>query len=220
MRLRGIALLAGVVALALLWILVCRSPSRRVVESAESSGSVASEPTVGEGAVAEVPGRAAPDPSGRLDRRRAFELGARLRIPPPVGAGEGSASAPAKTHHPRALAPGGGGFVDRREDAGAGNLMAEIPKRMAEVRAAASHCLDDWTEEDPSLAAGVMLDIRIDEQGLKEVSIMDREEAPSGALACLTNAVYPVDWGGITTKPLRVTVKVGYARDAATEAPP
>ena len=213
---RWIALLAGVVALALLLILVHRSPDGR---AAESSVSVASDPAVGEGAVGEVPGRAAPDSSGRLDRRRAFELGARVRIPPPINAGE-PASSPARTHHPRALAPGGGGFVDRREDAGSDNLMSEIPKRMAEVRAAASHCLDDWAEEDPSLAAGVMLDIRLDEQGLKEVSIMDREEAPSGALACLTNAVYPVDWGGITTKPLRVTVKVGYARDAAAEASP
>jgi hypothetical protein len=110
--------------------------------------------------------------------------------------------------------------VDRREDAGADDLTSEIPKRMAEVRAAASRCLDGWAEEDPSLAAGIMLDIRIDEQGLKEVSIMDRAEAPSGALSCLTNAVYPVDWGGITKNPLRVTVKVGYARDADANAAP
>jgi hypothetical protein len=214
-RLRWIALLAGAVALALLWIVLHRAPSRR---AAESSESVVADPAVGEVAAGEALGRAAPDPPGRPDRRRAFELGARVRIPPPVSAGE--AHAPPRTHHPRALAPGGGGFVDRREDAGADNLMSEIPKRMAEVREAASHCLDGWVEEDPSLAAGVMLDIRLDEQGLKEVSIMDRAEAPSGPLACLTNAVYPIDWGGLTKAPLRVTVKVGYARDAAAEASP
>jgi hypothetical protein len=218
MRSRWIALLAGVVALALLWILVHGSPPSG--RPAESSESVAADPVVGEVAAGEVPGRAAPAPSGRLDRRRAFELGARVRIPPPLAVGEPPAPNSVTTHHPRALAPGSGHFVDRREDAGADDLMSEIPKRMAEVREAASHCLDGWADEDPSLAAGVMLDIRIDEQGLKEVSIMDRAEAPSGALACLTNAVYPVDWGGITKNPLRVTVKVGYARDADADGLP
>jgi hypothetical protein len=134
--------------------------------------------------------------------------------------GEPGVSTAARTHHPRALAPGSGNFVERREDAGAGDLSTEIPKRMAEVRAAASRCLDDWPEEDPSLAAGIMLVIRLDEQGLKEVSIQDRAEAPSGALACLSNAVYPIDWGGLTKAPLMVTVKVGYSRDAGADAAP
>jgi hypothetical protein len=41
--------------------------------------------------------------------------------------------------------------------------------------------------------------------------IVDRDEAPSGPLACLSNAVYPIDWSGLTTQKMRLTVKIRYA---------
>jgi hypothetical protein len=96
--------------------------------------------------------------------------------------------------------------------------MAELHKRMGEVRASASRCLDGWAQEDPSLAQGIVLAISMDGQGLKDVWIKDRAEAPSGPLACLSNAVYPIDWGGLTKEDLLLTVKVGYAPpDAAAD---
>ena len=40
--------------------------------------------------------------------------------------------------------------------------------------------------------------------------IKDRSQVPSGPLACIANAVYPIDWGGLTEAPLEVTVRVRY----------
>lgn len=147
------------------------------------------------------------------ERRRGFELGRRLFLPRPPGM-EALVAPP--SHHPKALAPAGGGIEDRRENPGpdSAQLMAELHKRMGEVRASAAHCLDGWAQADPSLDAGVVLAISVDDRGLKDVWIMDRDEAPSGPLACLSNAVYPVDWSGLTKAPMRLTVKIGYARDA------
>jgi hypothetical protein len=217
MRSRRVVVLAGVLALVVLWIVTRRQASKLV---AEPTAIAEPQSVFGESEAPAPARRPRAEPPARSDVRHAFELGASIRIPPPSAAGEAPVPNSVPTHHPRALAPGSGRFVDRREDAGSDDLMSEIPKRTAEVRAAASRCLDGWAEEDPSIAAGIMLVIKIDEQGLQEVSIKDRAEAPRGALACLTNAVYPVDWGGLTKKLLMVTVKVGYARDAGADPVP
>jgi hypothetical protein len=147
-----------------------------------------------------------------LTRRQAFELGKRLFLPRPSATSGGGDSAPV-THHPRTLLPGRDGLVDKRPDGGADwpMLKAELEKRMTEVRTSTAHCLDGWAKEDPSLAAGVMLALSVDEQGLDQVWIMDRDEAPSGPLACLSNAVYPIDWSGLTKQKMRLTVKIRYA---------
>jgi hypothetical protein len=147
-----------------------------------------------------------------IDRRQAFALGQRVFLPRPSLASGVVNSAPV-THHPRALMPKGDGLVDRRQDAGADwpNLKDELEKRIGEVRASAAHCLDSWEKEDPSLAAGVVLALSVDEQGLADVWIMDRAEAPSGPLSCLSSAVYPIDWGGLTKEKMRLTVRIQYA---------
>jgi hypothetical protein len=147
-----------------------------------------------------------------LDRRQAFELGRRVFLPRP-SVTSGAVDAAPVTHHPRTLLPGGDGLVDKRPDGGADwpMLKSELEQRMTEVRTSTAHCLDGWAKEDPSLAAGVMLALSVDEQGLEDVWIMDRDEAPSGPLACLSNAVYPIDWGGLTKQKMRLTVRVRYA---------
>jgi hypothetical protein len=155
--------------------------------------------------------RSSPDrPS--LNRQQAFELGRRVFLPRP-SATSGVGDSALVTHHPRTLMPGGDGLVDKRPDGGADwpMLKPELERRMTEVRTSAAHCLDGWAKEDPSLAAGVMLALAVDEQGLQDVWIMDRDEAPSGPLACLSNAVYPIDWSGLTKQKMRLTVRVRYA---------
>jgi hypothetical protein len=190
-----------------------RSAETSTAQGSDASGA-SQQPHLGDPpTVDRTPGAQRPLEGRRaLDRRQAFELGQRIFLPRPPASSGAAPSAPA-THHPRALLPGGGGLVDRRQDAGAEwpNLEAQLEKRIGEVRASTARCLDGWEKEDPSLDAGVVLAISVDEQGLREVWIKDRAEAPSGALSCLSNAVYPIDWSGLTKEAMLLTVKIRYA---------
>jgi hypothetical protein len=202
----------------LLAVWLARRPSQGTPEGAAPDVEATAPREQTEGGRVPAPGTSA---RHALDeRRRGFELGRRLLLPRPPGSEAPPAPAP---RHPKALAPGYGTFVDRRPNPGpdSARVTDELHSRMAEVRAAAARCLDGWAQADPSLEGGVMLAFSIDDRGLKEVWIMDHDEAPSGPLACLSNAVYPVDWSGLTKDPMRVTVRVGYAQDggAAGGAP-
>jgi hypothetical protein len=210
-----IALAAAVCVL--LWVLARRPPSApRIDPEASAVDPAKDDRQAAEGLTgdhAPPGGRSSPDRPA-LNRQQAFELGKRLLLPrPSATSGAGAADAAPPTHHPRTLMPGGNGLVDRRPDGGADwpMLKTELEKRMTEVRTSAAHCLDGWAKEDPSLTDGVMLAIGVDEQGLDQVWIVDRDEAPSGPLACLSNAVYPIDWSGLTTQKMRLTVKIRYA---------
>jgi hypothetical protein len=218
---RSVLIALAAIACGLIWILMRRPPpTPRSLESEASTLDQAKDLPVPNGTTGEhtpegqrsLGERRASGDRPSVDRRQAFELGRRVFLPRPSAA-SGAANAAPVTHHPRALMPKGGGLVDRRPDGGADwpMLKAELEQRMDEVRASTAHCLDGWEKEDPSLAAGVMLALSVDEQGLEDVWIMDRAEAPSGPLACLSNAVYPIDWGGLTKQKMRLTVKVRYA---------
>jgi hypothetical protein len=213
MKIAARALLAlAAVALLLVWVLARRSPPHESRAPAAAAEPGANAPP----AESSRPDDRTPAAGHKLDRRQAFELGKRVFVPRPSTEVEVVAATP-PPHHPRALRPGGGDLVDRRPDGGADwpSLKTELEKRMTEVRESASRCLDGWAQEDPSLDEGIVLAISVDEQGLRDVWINDRAEAPRGALACLSNAVYPIDWSGLTKQPMRLTVRVGYApRDA------
>jgi hypothetical protein len=118
---------------------------------------------------------------------------------------------------PPRLQTGSGDLTDKRPHPTGDPklLMAKLKERIKVADENAQRCLEAWAERDPALEKGVMLAFTIDAQGLQEVWIEDHPEVPSGALACLSNAVYPLDWGGLTTEPLMVTRKLRYARDAA-----
>ncbi|HTA19706.1 MAG TPA: hypothetical protein VK989_10465 [Polyangia bacterium] len=215
---RRVLIALAAAACVLIWALARRPPSAPRIDALETSAvdpanddRQATEGLTGDHA---PPGpRSSPDRPA-LDRRQAFELGKRLFLPrPSATATSGAGDAAPVTHHPRTLMPGANGLVDRRPDGGADwpLLKSELEKRMTEVRTSTAHCLDGWAQEDPSLAAGVMLALSVDEQGLDQVWIMDRDEAPSGPLACLSNAVYPIDWSGLTKQKMRLTVKIRYA---------
>jgi hypothetical protein len=212
---KGVLLALVAAVCVLIWILARRPPSiPRGGGSEASTVDRAKDPQDDEALTNDHTPEARRSSGDRppIDRRQAFELGQRVFLPRPSVASGVVNSAPV-THHPRALMPKGDGLVDRRGDAGADwpNLKEELEKRIDEVRASTTHCLDGWEKEDPSLAAGVVLALSVDEQGLADVWINDRAEAPSGALACLSNAVYPIDWGGLTKEKMRLTVKIRYA---------
>jgi hypothetical protein len=163
---------------------------------------------------------AAAGPDQKVDRLHTFKRGARTAVPKLAAA---VASPPAfdagATRHPRRLDRGSGdGPVDKRpgpprKDAEA--LKKALFQRLDKALDAAQACLDSWSEQDDSLDAGVMLAFSLDDRGLQQVWIQDRQGVPAGPLACIANAVYPIDWGGLTTEPVEVTVPVKYEpRDA------
>ena len=114
--------------------------------------------------------------------------------------------------HPRRLEQGGGGLKDRRSEprARSAELIAALNEQVERARDGAEKCLDEWPAEEPLLATGVMLGFTLDRRGLDEVWIEGRSEVPSGPLACISNAVYPIDWSGLTDEPLTVTTWIKY----------
>jgi hypothetical protein len=211
---KGVLIALAAIVCVLIWVLVRRPPPiPRVGESEASTVDRAKDLKVDDGLAGEhaPEGRRSLGDRPSVDRRQAFELGKRVFLPRPSVA-SGTLNSTAMTHHPRALMPGGDGLVDRRPDGGTDwpNLKAELEKRIHEVRTSTAHCLDGWAKEDPSLATGVVLALSVDEQGLADVWIKDRAEAPSGPLSCLSNSVYPIDWGGLTKDKMLLTVRVQY----------
>jgi hypothetical protein len=89
----------------------------------------------------------------------------------------------------------------------------EIQTRFRELDAAVERCLSRFAEEDPALAAGVMLAFTLDADGLQEVWIVDHEDVSDGPLTCLSHAVYEIDWSGLTRDPVQATRRMRARRD-------
>ena len=90
---------------------------------------------------------------------------------------------------------------------------------MTTVSELAQRCLDAWPSTDPSLKQGVMLGIEMDARGLQQVWVGDRLSIPGGQLACLSNAVYQLDWSGLTEKPMEFTDRIRATDGAAGPGP-
>jgi hypothetical protein len=157
-------------------------------------------------------------PGGSADRLHTFKRGARTAVPKLATAIALPAFDAGASRHPRRLDRGGDGPRDRRPgprrpDAEA--LKKALFQRIDQALEGAQSCLDAWSEQDDSLDSGVMLAFGLDDRGLQQVWIVDREGVPAGSLACIANSVYPIDWGGLTTEPIEVTVPIKYEpRDA------
>jgi hypothetical protein len=157
-------------------------------------------------------------PGGSADRLHTFKRGARTAVPKLTTAIALPAFDAGASRHPRRLDRGGNGPRDRRPgprrpDSDA--LKKALFQRLDRALEGAQACLDAWSQQDDSLDSGVMLAFSLDDRGLQQVWIVDREGVPAGPLACIANSVYPIDWGGLTTEPLEVTVPVKYEpRDA------
>jgi len=205
-------MLAGVVLWALVWGIAHRSAAIRGDQRPE----VAARPDDGPAATsaARARGRA-------VARLRTYLRGARTFVPPGELRGPPAPPEPAPvvtTHHPRRLEHGASKLTDRRpgKPADGDRLGRELSKRIATAEEGAERCLDRWAELDDSLQSGVVLAFTLDAQGLQEVWIQDRSDVPSGPLKCIADAVYPVDWGGLTDAPVKVTIKIRYeSGDAA-----
>lgn len=189
-------------------------PSPPVAGSGSAATAAAPPPASVEPAVAAKSSRPG---AGGAERLHTFKKGARTPVPRLVVAPLPAFDAGA-TRHPRRLDRGGDGPKDkrpgpRRPDSDA--LKKALFQRLDQALDAAQTCLDAWSEQDDSLDAGVMLAFGLDDRGLQQVWIMDREGVPAGPLACIANSVYPIDWSGVTNEPLEVTVPIKYQpRDA------
>jgi hypothetical protein len=94
-------------------------------------------------------------------------------------------------------------------------MQAAARQRMDALHEKANHCLAGFSAADPVLQKGVMLGIELDGAGLQRVWIDDLVDIPSGPLRCLSDAVYQIDWSGISDKPLMLTVPERYEPDDA-----
>lgn len=90
-------------------------------------------------------------------------------------------------------------------------MQAKAQALLGKMNERANKCLAGWSAPDPALKDGVMLAIEIDKMGLQAVSIKDMVDIPDGPLRCLSTAAYELDWGGITEKPVMLTVPQKYA---------
>jgi hypothetical protein len=89
-------------------------------------------------------------------------------------------------------------------------MQARGHAKLVELHEKADACLAGWSAPDPALAKGVMLAIHIDATGLQAVTIEDQVDIPSGPLRCLSDAVYAIDWSGVTKQPVMATVRERY----------
>lgn len=85
-----------------------------------------------------------------------------------------------------------------------------MKEKLGLVHDNANACLAKAESEDPALAAGVMLAITIDKQGLQDVWVEGLPSIPDGPLRCLSNSVYEQDWSGLTDKNMKLTTIVEY----------
>jgi RNA polymerase sigma-70 factor (ECF subfamily) len=102
----------------------------------------------------------------------------------------------------RSAGPDGGGVGAAR--------LAQIEAKLDLVHERANQCLVGWQRLDPALATGVMLGLKVDEQGLEDVWIEGQPAIPDGPLRCLSSAAYEIDWSGLTTAPAMVTLPLRY----------
>jgi hypothetical protein len=90
------------------------------------------------------------------------------------------------------------------------------------MRERANQCLAGWQHLDPALAQGIMLDVMFDADGLEDVFVDGEPTIPDGPLRCLSNAVYELDWAGLTSPTMRharVTLPLSY-ESADAGSPP
>jgi hypothetical protein len=204
MRTRAL-LLAGLVVLVVAAVLLLR----RTSSSPGETPAAGRHPGPGAAIAAGEPNT---HPRASRARRGARTLVPRLLTTPRADAGAaGSPGTP-----PPRLERGGGLPRDRRPEAArnAPVNVVQIRERFREVDDAVERCLSRFAAEDPALAEGVMLAFTLDADGLQDVWIVDHENVSEGPLTCLSQAVYGVDWSGLTRDPLQVTRPMRARSDA------
>jgi hypothetical protein len=215
-RTRQIVLVMAALGLLLSALLMYGGDPRQPARPAAVDDIAASAPPVRAAGGAAI--ASAKSGAGGADRLHTFKRGARTAVPKlataiPLPAFDAGAS-----RHPRRLDRAGDGPTDKRPGPRRPNseaLKKALFQRIDQALEGAQTCLDAWSEQDESLDSGVMLAFGLDDRGLQQVWIMDRQGVPAGPLACIANSVYPLDWGGLTTEPIEVTVPVKYEpRDA------
>jgi hypothetical protein len=165
----------------------------------------------------------APAPAARNDPAaadptvpRARPRRARIPIPRLQAVAPPPEAPPPDRRKPPALERGRGHIFDRRPNPGAESeaLRLRLRERLQTVDDAVEDCLARHSQEDPSLAEGVMLVFTLDARGLQDVWIEDHPDVGASPLACLSQAVHGVDWTGLTHEPLQMSRRMRTRTDA------
>jgi hypothetical protein len=207
-----IVIVSLALVLAVFWYVGPPSPS---------TGVLSSEPVARADANPSPVARRITNESNRRDGFGRQQPGARTRVPrfQIAQTADAGAPRPASGRQARQLASAKGPLTDRRPSPGP-NAAAEIERislLLGTVQDRAQECLMRQPH-DESLEQGMMLGFDLDEAGLQDVWVADRTEIPTGPLRCLSEAIYQMDWAGLTRTPVMVTRRVRYATPDAAPA--
>jgi RNA polymerase sigma-70 factor (ECF subfamily) len=205
-----VAILAVVVLLGSALLVLGGDPSRRR-ELGATTDAGASPAGAVPAAAARAAQPGAPGAPPGVVARAAPRV--RTRVPRFQPAPAAAADEPPPAGHPRALRRGGdGGLKNRtgRPDSELERFRAETERRLEQATDAAVRCLAAWPEAEPALERGIMLGLSLDPDGLDEVWMEGHEAVPSGPLSCFSEAIYGLDWRGLTERTVTVTFPVRY----------
>jgi RNA polymerase sigma factor (sigma-70 family) len=124
----------------------------------------------------------------------------------------------------RLLAADHGHLTNKMPDGGGVQpaQVARVEDNLDLMRERANQCLAGWQRLDPALAKGIMLGVEFDADGLEDVFVDGESTIPDGPLRCLSNAVYELDWAGLTSPAMQhalVTLPLSY-ESADAGSPP
>jgi RNA polymerase sigma factor (sigma-70 family) len=124
----------------------------------------------------------------------------------------------------RLLAVDHGHITNRMPDGGGVHpaQVARVEDNLDLMHDRANQCLAGWQRLDPALAKGIMLGVEFDADGLEDVFVDGESTIPDGPLRCLSNAVYELDWAGLTSPSMRralVTLPLSYESTDAGSPP-
>ncbi len=139
----------------------------------------------------------------RSTHPKTFKDGARTRVPrPPLPTrSDNPAESPEVSEEP-AEAPSDPQQASRKAEV---RDTADLDAPLREALQASTeavlpdvkNCLQEWWMLDPNLEGSVQVEVVLNEDGLKEVQILDHTNVPMGPLSCFGTALYDADWPNV-----------------------
>jgi RNA polymerase sigma-70 factor (ECF subfamily) len=193
----------------------------RIVRMTHADGKAGASEKRSPGAAATTPAHARDVPATPRTAKGSTASVARVHIPRFTTAPAGADATPPAVPLGLRLADGKGHLKDRRTHPGPEEAhdVARAQAVLDEMKERANACLERWPVMDPLLAKGVMLKVNFDPGGLQDVSIVGLSAIPDGPMRCFSDAVYQLDWSGISRSPLEATTPLRYDRPDGGAAP-
>ena len=80
-------------------------------------------------------------------------------------------------------------------------------------------CMEDWRTEFPDANGRVVMNFKLDALGLKEASIAEYTDLPTGLLSCVSAAVWEGDWPAYPEGELEVNYPITLIMGMSTDDP-